>query len=109
MINNRQKKISSFANQVYQATAMIPVGKVSTYGAIARFLGRPQAARAVGGALHVNPFAPKVPCHRVVKGDGSLGGFAGGSKNKIALLKKEGVICKNNRLVNWVDIFFNYE
>lgn len=109
MKSNNQIEISSFASQVYQATAMIPAGKVSTYGAIARFLGKPKAARAVGGALHTNPFAPKVPCHRVVKSDGSLGGFAGGSKNKIALLRKEGVICKNNHLVDWADIFFNYE
>lgn len=109
MENSHQQELSPFAKQVYRATAMIPSGKVSTYGAIARFLGKPGAARAVGGALHVNPFAPKVPCHRVVKSDGSLGGFAGGPKSKINILRREGVICKNNRIVNWPNNFFNYE
>ncbi len=57
--------------------------------------------RAVGNALNKNPFAPLVPCHRVVSSDGSLGGFAYGSKAKIVLLKKEGVAVKNNQIVDF--------
>lgn len=89
---------SPFASTVYKLTSLIPLGKVASYGQIARSMGRPQAARAVGQALHCNPFAPKVPCHRVVQSNGSLGGFAGGLKKKISLLRQEGIVIKDNHL-----------
>lgn len=88
----------SFPQRVWRLTKRIPRGKVSTYGSLALALGSPGAARAVGGALHINPFAPQVPCHRVIKVNGDLGGFAGGSKRKSQLLKQEGVIIKNGRI-----------
>lgn len=97
----KAKNISPFCKEVYEATALIPRGKVSTYAAVARFIGRPKAARAVGNALHINPFAPKVPCHRVVKSDGQIGDFAGGVKRKIAILKREGVKCAQGKIVDW--------
>lgn len=103
-----QKEITSFQQAVYNSTRMIPRGRVSTYGAIAKFLGKPRAARAVGNALHNNPFAPEVPCHRVVMSDGRLGGFAEGVKKKIEILKKEGVVCKDGRVVDWPDKFFPF-
>lgn len=68
----------------------VPKGKVTTYKAIAEALGT-KAYRAVGGAMNKNPYAPDVPCHRVVSTDGSLGGFATGIENKIKLLKEEGI------------------
>ena len=71
-----------FQKAVWEATRKIPKGKVKTYAAIAKTIGRPKAVRAVGNALNKNPYVPAVPCHRVVKGDGSLGGFAGGEKKK---------------------------
>ena len=83
--------ITPFENLVYRATKNIPRGKVSTYTAIARAIGRPRAARAVGNALNKNPFAPRVPCHRVVRSDGSVGGYAHGTAKKVKLLRKEGV------------------
>jgi methylated-DNA-[protein]-cysteine S-methyltransferase len=67
---------TAFEEAVYAATRAIPPGKVSTYGGIAARIGR-GTARAVGCALARNPFAPEVPCHRVVRADGSLGGFNG--------------------------------
>jgi methylated-DNA-[protein]-cysteine S-methyltransferase len=79
----------------------IPRGKVITYREIAIALGNPNASRAVGNACNKNPFAPKVPCHRVVKSNGFLGGYAEGLKNKIFLLEKEGVKIKNNKIVNF--------
>lgn len=69
----------------------IPEGEVRTYQEIARMVGSPRAARAVGNACNQNPFAPDVPCHRVVASNGKLGGYALGLNKKIALLKKEGV------------------
>jgi len=84
-----------FAERVYEVTKQIPRGKVTTYGEIARNLGT-KGYRAVGQALHVNPYAPVVPCHRVVASDGSLHGFASGLKKKALLLRKEGVVVTDN-------------
>jgi O-6-methylguanine DNA methyltransferase len=85
------KKISAFARRVYDATARIPRGKVSTYSEIAKAIGKPRAARAVGNALNKNPFAPRVPCHRVVKSNWELGGFAFGTGKKERMLEQEGI------------------
>jgi methylated-DNA-[protein]-cysteine S-methyltransferase len=90
--------VSNFAQQVYRLTKRIPKSKVSTYKEIARALKNPNASRAVGNALNKNPYAPKVPCHRVIKSNGEVGGFAGGTKQKIAILKKEGIIINKEKV-----------
>lgn len=82
---------TEFDKKVWWALKLVPRGRVTTYKEIAKFMGWPKAARAVGNACGKNPNAPRVPCHRVVKSDGRLGGYAGGVKKKIGLLKKEGV------------------
>ncbi len=86
---------SEFSRRVYAATSAVPRGFVSTYGDIAKSIGC-RSAQAVGQALRRNPFAPDVPCHRVVAGDLSTGGFFGEKDGeavarKIELLKQEGV------------------
>src|SRR2546428_10399982 len=86
-----------FNEKVWALTARVPRGKVATYGEIARALGT-QAYRAVGNALNRNPYAPKVPCHRVVGSDGALTGFAGGLPKKRQLLRKEGIPCNAKRV-----------
>jgi O-6-methylguanine DNA methyltransferase len=88
----RMKNYSAFSQAVWRACASIPEGEVRTYGWVARQIGNPRAARAVGRALGANPFAPIIPCHRVVRGDGTLGGYSGpgGLARKRSLLKKEG-------------------
>ena len=70
----------------------IPKGKVKSYKQVALGINRPRSARAVANACGKNPYAPKVPCHRVIRSDGSLGGYSGsgGIKTKKKLLKKEG-------------------
>ena len=82
-----------FYQKVWQACARIPRGEIRTYGWIAQKIGRPHAARAVGQALAKNPFAPSVPCHRVVGKSGRLTGYSasGGINSKFRLLVKEGV------------------
>lgn len=80
----------TFNQKVWALTARIPRGQVTTYGAIARALGS-RGCRAVGNALNRNPYAPGVPCHRVVGADGSLTGFADGVAKKRAMLIEEGV------------------
>jgi methylated-DNA-[protein]-cysteine S-methyltransferase len=83
----------SFSDSVYAMTSMIPMGRVSTYGAIAKAIGFPGAAQAVGQALGANPNPIVVPCHRVVRSDGVLGGYSGGEgpTTKEKLLAREGV------------------
>ena len=81
-----------FQKKVWQMLQTIPYGRVRSYGWVARKIGRPRAARAVGAACGANPVPLLVPCHRVVAGDGSLGGFSGGLSNKKRLLKLEGVM-----------------
>lgn len=85
--------MDNFFNAVYEVVKQVPEGKVTTYGDIARAIGRPRASRQVGWALHSNPYQGIVPCHRVVFKDGSLAkGFAfGGSEVQRALLEAEGV------------------
>lgn len=90
--------MASFSELVWQATKRIPKGKVATYAIVAKMIKKPKAARAVGNALNKNPYAPIVPCHRVVKSDGSIGGFASGPRKKIALLATEGVIVIKNKV-----------
>jgi O-6-methylguanine DNA methyltransferase len=68
-------KVSKFAARVYELVSEVPAGKVTTYGEVAARMGRPGASRAVGAALRSNPTPIVVPCHRVVMGDGELGGY----------------------------------
>ena len=91
--------LTSFQWQVLAASAMIPCGETRTYQWIARQIGRPKAARAVGQALRINPYAPVVPCHRVIRTDGSLGGYQGkaGLARKKFLLKIEQEIAMHLR------------
>ena len=83
------KRLRPFQQAVYRATSRIPRGQTRSYQWVAQAIGRPKAARAVGRALRDNPFAPRVPCHRVIRSDGSLGGFAGGALRKRRLLEAE--------------------
>ena len=87
----------SFNQKVWALTSRIPCGRVTTYGEIARALGSPHASRAVGNALNKNPYAPGVPCHRVVGSNGALTGFAGGLPKKRRMLGEEGVSFKGER------------
>ena len=85
------EKCSEFQGKVLLAVHKIPRGWVSTYGRIARSLQVPGGARAVGRALSCNPFPIIIPCHRVIKSNGELGGFGGGLKMKQTLLELEGI------------------
>jgi len=80
-----------FQRAVWEALRRIPYGEVRSYGWVAKAVGRPRAARAVGAACGANPWPIIVPCHRVIAADGSLGGYSAGLKWKRCLLKLEGV------------------
>jgi methylated-DNA-[protein]-cysteine S-methyltransferase len=82
---------SGFTRRVLQATAAIPFGEVSTYQQVAQHAGSPKATRAAGNALGSNPVPIVVPCHRVLRTGGGLGGYTGGVDKKVRLLALEGV------------------
>jgi methylated-DNA-[protein]-cysteine S-methyltransferase len=88
--------MQSFKEKVYAVVAKIPCGKTMTYQEVARRAGSPRAYRAVGNIMNRNPDTKRVPCHRVVPSrfwiDGDPGGYARGTKAKLVLLKREGVI-----------------
>ncbi|MDC1093182.1 MGMT family protein [Pelagibacteraceae bacterium] len=84
---------TTFQLTVWNYLRQIPKGTVKTYSQIANDIGKPLAARAVANAIGKNPHPPKIPCHRVIRSDGSLGGYSGkgGIKTKKLLLKREGI------------------
>ena len=96
------RDISDFQQKVLQETVRIPFGEVITYGEIALCIGKPDAARAVGGALARNPIAIVIPCHRVVGFNGYLRGFSSphGLATKEKLLSHEGIRVENGRVKN---------
>ena len=85
---------TTFQLTIWNYLRQIPKGTVKTYSQIANAIGKPMAVRAVANAIGKNPHPPKIPCHRVIRSDGSLGGYSGkgGIKTKKMLLKKEGII-----------------
>lgn len=85
---------TNFQKKVWKEISKIPKGKVRTYKELAKLIGKPKSSRAVANACGKNPYPIKIPCHRVIRSDGSLGGYSGkgGIKTKKNLLKKEGVI-----------------
>ena len=84
---------TKFQLKVWAYLRKIPRGSFKTYSQVAKDIGKPLAVRAVANAIGKNPYAPKIPCHRVIRSDGSLGGYSGkgGVKTKRFLLKKEGI------------------
>jgi methylated-DNA-[protein]-cysteine S-methyltransferase len=101
-----------FADRVYGLLKTIPEGKVTTYKLLAQALGT-KAYRAVGQALKNNPYAPVVPCHRVVCSDGKVGGFMGRKygeeiQKKINLLANEGVYVVDGRIINFVNLTYRF-
>ena len=85
---------TEFQRDVWRALTRIPRGRVVTYAELARMAGHPTAVRAVANAVGRNPMPPVIPCHRVVRGDGKIGGYSapGGVARKRALLQDEGVV-----------------
>ena len=95
-------RLTEFQKNVLIATMKIPKGSVKTYKQIAKEVGNEKACRAVGTALSKNPFAPYVPCHRVVRGNGDLGNYSGrgGRAEKRRMLFLEGAVGNNGKLSN---------
>ncbi len=91
MLYSCQMRDQSFKDKVFAVVRGIKKGKVMTYQEVAKKVGHPGAARAVGSILKTN-YDPKIPCHRVIRSDGGMGGYnRGGDKKKLAILEQEGV------------------
>ena len=95
------------SQKLYELLTLIPKGRVTTYKLLADQL-KTKAYRAVGQILGRNPNAPKVPCHRVVKSDGNLGGYAFGIEKKIALLEREGLCIKDGKVIDFEQKIFKF-
>ena len=91
----------------YYLVRQIPAGRVSTYGAVAKALGNKSYARAVGKYMNKNPDADIMPCFKIVKSDGTLGGFGLGIDDKIRRLNNDGIMVKNGRIVDFKKLFFD--
>lgn len=102
------EKLSNYQQSVLRILAEVPKGKVTTYGDLAKELSKrnpkwsPLASRAVGTTMKNNPCGPQIPCHRVIKSDGTVGNFRGGAdgavNEKIALLRDEGITVTNRKI-----------
>jgi len=101
-----------FEERVWKLMERIPKGRVTTYSRIAKKLDS-KAYRAVGNACRRNPYAPRVPCHRVVRSDGTVGGFGGKTsgktvEEKIQMLRKENVEVRNGKIVDFEKVLFRF-
>ncbi len=91
---------TAFQEKVYSLTRQVPKGRVTTYAALAHAIGH-SGYRSIGQALTRNPDIPTTPCHRVVNSDGSVGGYAHDVQKKIQLLRSEGVLVENGKIVDF--------
>ena len=90
--------MSEFQSRVLKLVSMVPGGKVTTYKELARALSNPRAYRAVGNAVARNPHPVKIPCHRVVRSDGEIGGYRLGKRRKVRLLAAEGIKIRREKV-----------
>lgn len=99
--------VTGFKDKIYSQLKKVPEGRVTTYKELAKIVDS-RAYRVVGRIMNMNPYAPEVPCHRVVNSDGSIGGYAGGVDEKVKMLESEGVEVKDNRIVDFQKKLFTF-
>jgi len=103
-----KKTIQPFNKKILDLVKKIPKGRVTTYLEIAKKLGNPGLARAVGNSLNKNPHFLKIPCHRVIKSNGEVGGFALGTDKKLKYLRAESVIVRNGRVLDFEELLYKF-
>ena len=94
--------------RVYKKLAQVPPGKVTSYGELAKAVGLKNGQRVIGQIMKKNPYPVIIPCHRVVKSDGKIGGYAYGDKIKTNMLKKEGLAIKDGKILDWNKKFYKF-
>lgn len=98
----------SLAAHVYRRLCEVPRGRVTTYGELARAVGLPNGQRAIGRLMAENPYPGVVPCHRVVRSDGRLGGYRYGAESKTAMLDREGIGVDRDKVADFERIVFRF-
>jgi len=94
--------------KIYKKLLEVPEGKITTYGELAKAVGIKNGQRVVGKIMNKNPFPVLIPCHRVVKADGKVGGYAYGQRVKINMLTKEGIKIKNDKILDWENTVYRF-
>ena len=94
--------------KIYKKLLQVPSGKITTYGELSRAIGLKNGQRVIGRVMKNNPFPVIVPCHRVVKSNREVGGYAFGVNIKRNMLTKEGICIKNNKIENFEKSFFRF-
>jgi len=94
--------------RVYKKLCKVPKGKITTYGELAKAVGLKNGQRVIGRIMNKNPYPVIVPCHRVVKSDGKIGGYAYGEKPKTKMLIREGLKIKNGKIVDFDDVIYRF-
>ena len=94
--------------KIYKKLLEVPEGKITTYGELAKAVGIKNGQRAVGRIMNKNPYPVIIPCHRVVKSDGKVGGYAYGQHVKINMLSKEGIKIKEDKILDWENSVYRF-
>ena len=94
--------------RVYKKLLKVPRGKITTYGELAKAVGIQNGQRAIGKIMNRNPYPVIIPCHRVVKSDGKIGGYFYGDKVKTKMLSDEGITIKNGKVQDWEKSVFRF-
>lgn len=100
--------MNELERRVYQKLLKVPKGKVTTYGDLAKAVGLENGQRVIGQIMNKNPFPVIIPCHRVVKSDGKVGGYYYGEEVKTKMLLDEGIFIKNGKIQEWKKIVFRF-
>ncbi|HXV67035.1 MAG TPA: MGMT family protein [Nitrosopumilaceae archaeon] len=98
----------NLSEQVYKKLLEVPEGSVTTYLELSKAVGLKNGQRVIGQIMKNNPFPAIVPCHRVVKSDGKIGGYAYGQNVKANMLKKEGIKIQNGKILDWNKTFYQF-
>jgi methylated-DNA-[protein]-cysteine S-methyltransferase len=98
----------SLEQQVYKKLTEVPQGKITTYGDLAKAVGLKNGQRVIGQIMKKNPYPGIIPCHRVVKSDGRVGGYAYGADVKTNMLRKEGIQIQNGKILDWNKKFHKF-
>ena len=94
--------------KIYKKLLEVPEGKITTYGELAKAVGFKNGQRAVGKIMNKNPYPVLIPCHRVVRSDGKVGGYGYGEDIKINMLKLEGIKIKDGKILDWEKTVFRF-
>jgi len=98
----------NLVKKIYKKLLEVPKGKITTYGELAKAVGLKNGQRAIGKIMNKNPYPVIIPCHRVVKSDGNVGGYAYGEEIKSDMLTREGIVIKNGKILDLENTIYRF-